>query len=117
MKANEIYFLPTEADFRKEVLECEQPVLVEFSAGWCGLGHMMGPIIEEMAMKFRNQIKFCRMDVGRAGDVSARYGIQKLPVLLFFMDGRVVDGIFGAAPRKEIEKRIIALLANEGEAK
>ena len=116
VKANEIYFLPTEADFRREVLECRQPVLVEFSADWCGLGHMMAPVIEEMAARFRNRIKFCRMDVDRERDVGARYGIQKFPAILFFKGGEAVDCITGAAPRRMIEQKIHALLDNEGEA-
>lgn len=113
MKTNSIHILLTDADFRKEVFECEQPVLVEFSAEWCGLCHIIAPVIEEMAVRFRNRVKFCRIDVDRDGDVAARYGIQKSPAILFFKDGQVVDSIIGAAPRKLIEQKIHELLENE----
>ena len=110
MKTNSIYILLTDGEFQREVLECEQPVLVEFSAKWCGLGHIIAPVIEEMAVRFHTRVKFCRIDVDRDGDVAARYGIQKFPAMLFFKDGQVVDCIIGAAPRKMIEQKIHALL-------
>ncbi len=113
MKANSIHLLLTDADFEREVLECELPVLVEISAQWCGLGHIIAPVIEEMAAKFRARVKFCRIDVDRDGDVAERYGIQKFPAVLFFKDGQVVDCIVGAAPRKMIEQKILALLGTE----
>ncbi len=113
MKANSIHSLPTDADFEREVLECEQPVLVEISAQWCGLGHIIAPVIEEMAARFHTRVKFCRIDVDRDGGVVERYGIQKFPSILFFKNGQVVDSIIGAAPRKMIEQKIHALLENE----
>ncbi len=109
MKTNSIYILLTDADFGEEVLECEQPVLVEFSAEWCGLCHIIAPVIEEMAVRFRTRVKFCRIDVDRDGHIAAKYGIQKFPSILFFKNGQVVDSIIGAAPRKMIEQKVHAL--------
>lgn len=115
MEANSIYILVNNGEFQREVLECELPVLVEFSAEWCGLGHMIAPVIEEMALRFRTRVKFCRIDVDRDGEIAARYGLRKFPAILFFKCGQVVDCIMGAAPRKMIEQKIHALLGNEQE--
>ncbi len=109
--------LLTDADFEREVLEFEQPVLVEFSADWCGLGHMIAPVIEEMALRFHTRVKFCRIDAHRDGGIAARYGVQRFPVILFFKDGQVVDCIIGAASRRTIEQKLLERLEAEEETR
>ncbi|NIS67656.1 MAG: hypothetical protein GTO12_01500, partial [Proteobacteria bacterium] len=63
MKTESISIVHTDADFQREVLEGKQPVFVEFSAAWCGLCHIIAPLIEEMAMRFRTRVKFCKIDM------------------------------------------------------
>ncbi len=103
--------LLTDADFVREVLGSGQPVVVEISAQWCGLGHMIAPLIEEMAARFQTQVKFCRINMDHDGGFARRYGIQKFPCILFFKIGQVVDCIVGVAPRRMIEQKLIELLA------
>ncbi len=110
MQHNSIYILLTSGEFQREVLECEKPVLVEFSAEWCGLGHMIAPVIEEMALRFHTRVKFCRIDVDRDGEIATRYGLQKFPAILFFKDGQVVDCVIGVASRRMIEQKLHELL-------
>jgi thioredoxin 1 len=62
MKTNAIYILTNE-NFQNEVLNSKQPVLVEFSTEWCGTSHIIAPIIKEMAVKFKDDIKFCKIDI------------------------------------------------------
>ncbi len=113
MKTNSIYMIRTDGDFEREVLECDRPVLLEISAEWCGLSHIIAPVIEEMALRFCTRVKFCRIDADRDGDVATRYGIRKFPAILFFKNGQVVDSIIGSAPRRMIEEKILALLETE----
>lgn len=113
MKANSIHLLITDGDFEREVLQYGQPVVVEISAEWCGLCHIIAPVIEEMADKFLTRLKFCRIDMDRGGELAERYGIHKSPAILLFKNGQVVDCIVGAAPRRMIEQKIHALLENE----
>ena len=110
MKANSMFIMLTDANFRQEVLESKQPVLVEFSVDWSGACHINAPITQEMAAKFRTQVKFCKIDVDDYGDVAKQYGMQKIPTMLFFKDGRVVDHIVGLVPKTVITQKLHALL-------
>ena len=95
------------------MLESNQLVLVEFSAQWSGLCQIIAPILEEMALRFRTRVKFCAIDVDDDGDVAKAYGIRKIPTLLFFKDGQVVDYIAGAVPKARLAQKLEALLRSE----
>ena len=88
MNTNSMCTVLTDVDFRKEVLESNQLVLVEFSASWSGLCQIIAPVIEDMALRFRTQIKFCAIDVDDDGDIAQAYGIRKIPTILFSRRGR-----------------------------
>jgi thioredoxin 1 len=110
MNTNSICIVLTDADFQKEILESKQLVLVEFSANWSGLCQIIAPVIEDMALRFGAQVKFCAIDVDAGGDIANAYGIRKIPTILFFKEGQVVDSIAGAVPRARIAKKLEALL-------
>ncbi|MFQ5485919.1 MAG: thioredoxin family protein, partial [Desulfobacterales bacterium] len=88
----------TDSNFQKEVLECPQPVVVEFSADWSGACHIMAPMIEELAKEFKGQIKMGKLDIDDNELIARRYGICDLPTFLFFKNGQVIDHIIGAIP-------------------
>ena len=113
MNTNSICTVLTDADFRKEVLESKQLVLVEFSANWSGLCQIIAPVIEDMALRFRARVKFCAIDVDDGGDIANAYGIRKIPTILFLKEGQVIDYIAGAVPRARIAKKLEALLRLE----
>ena len=91
MQTDSIFITLTETNFRQEVLESPQPVFVEFFANWCGTCHINAPLIQDMALKFRTGVKFCQIDIDTHGDIAKTYGVQKIPTMLFFQDGQVVD--------------------------
>lgn len=101
MKKSIIYIL-TPKNFKKEVLNSKQLVLVEFSTEWCGTSHIIAPIIKEMAITFNDDIKFCTIDIDEYGELSKKYGVQKIPTILFFNKGKVVDFIIGAVSREAL---------------
>ena len=103
MKANTIYTL-TNKKFYKEVISSKQPLLVEFSTGWSGTSHIIALIIKEMAVKFKKDIKFCTIDVDNYGEAAIQYGMRKVPTILLFSNGKVVDFIIGAVSRKVLVK-------------
>ncbi len=98
-RENEMKLIISETRFQKEVLETSQPVLVEFSADWCGASHMLAPILKQLRKEFKEQIKIARVDVERCSHTAAKYGIQDIPTLVLFQNGQVVDQIVGLAPR------------------
>jgi thioredoxin 1 len=98
-----------QADFTNQVLQAAQPVVVDFFATWCGPCKELAPVLEELAGDFTNQVKFVKVDVDQAPELSQQYNISGLPTLLLFKGGQVVDTITGLESReryKEIFTRL-----------
>jgi thioredoxin 1 len=99
-----------DADFQKEVLESDKPVLVDFTATWCAPCRAIAPALAEMATRYKGQVKIAKLDVDANQDTSQQYGIRSLPTLLLFKGGKVVDQIIGAVPKAKIEAVITKVL-------
>jgi len=93
----------SDGDFRKEVLEAGQPVLVDFWATWCAPCRAIAPAIEELAAQYKGKLKFAKVNVDDNQDTPQQYGIRSIPTLLIFKGGRVVDQIVGAVPKAKLE--------------
>jgi thioredoxin len=93
-------------DFQAEVLERSRqiPVLVDFWAAWCAPCRMIAPAIEALADTYAGRAKVAKLDVDEAPDVAEKFGIQSIPTLLVFKDGRVVDQRVGALPQAEMAR-------------
>ena len=90
-------------DFRREVLEAEGPVLVDFTAEWCAPCRAITPALEALASEYKGRVKVTRLDVDDNLVTAQEYGIRSMPTLLFFKQGRVVGQIVGAVPRARLE--------------
>jgi thioredoxin 1 len=100
----------TDENFQKEVLSSKQPVLVEFSTDWCGTSHIIAPVINEMAVKFKGDIKFCKIDIDDYEEITKQFGVRHIPTILLFNNGKVVDFIYGAVSREILDKKLNTLL-------
>jgi len=100
----------TGENFEKEVLSSKQPVLVEFSTDWSGTSHILAQIIKEIAGKFKDDIKFCKIDIDEYKEVAKQYGIRRIPTILLYKNGKVVDFIYGAVSREIIAEKLNALI-------
>lgn len=109
MSDEAIFVNLTEANFQREVLECEQPVLVKFGAEWLATSHMMAPILDELCCDFKGLVKFGAIDVDRNEKLVREYGIVNLPAFVLFKGGQAVDQIIGAAPKNEFVTKIAKL--------
>jgi thioredoxin 1 len=96
----------TSASFEAEVLKSSAPVLVDFWATWCPPCRMIAPAIDALAGEYEGRAKVAKLDVDEAPEVAERYGIQSIPTLLLFKDGRVVEQRIGALPRGEMARMI-----------
>ncbi|MEO6938777.1 MAG: thioredoxin [Candidatus Kapaibacterium sp.] len=98
----------TDASFEKDVLKSDKPVLVDFTATWCGPCRMIAPIVEELANTYAGKAVIGKMDVDENPETSMNYGIRSVPTLLIFKGGQVVDQIIGAVGKDKIVAKLAA---------
>ncbi len=103
-------FEVNDANFEQEVLQSEQPVLVDFWAAWCGPCKALAPIVDEVASEYSGRLKVMKMDVDRNSATPMRYGIRGIPALLLFKGGKVADQIVGYVPKDTISKSVSKLV-------
>jgi thioredoxin 1 len=93
----------SDGDFKQQVLDSQQPVLVDFWATWCAPCRAIAPAIEDLASKYQGQVKFTKLNIDDNQDTPQQYGIRSIPTLLIFKGGQVVEQIVGAVPKTRIE--------------
>ncbi len=96
----------TSSNWEKEVLQSNLPVFVDFWAEWCGPCRMVGPAVEQLAKNMDGKIKFGKLNVDDNQEIAMRYGIQSIPSLILFKDGKEINRTIGAAPKEAYEKFI-----------
>lgn len=101
----------TEANFESEVIDSDQPVLVDFWAEWCGPCKMIGPVIDQVAAELEGQAKVAKVNVDDARELAVKYNVRSIPLLLFFKNGEVKDQIVGASVTKDQLKAKLQALA------
>jgi thioredoxin 1 len=99
-----------DSNFESEVLQSEKPVLVDFWAPWCGPCKAIGPVVQDLANTFGDQIKFTKCNVDNSPVTPGKFGIKAIPTLIFFKKGDVVEQITGMVAKSKLEEAINKLL-------
>lgn len=96
------------ASFSQEVLQSETPVLVDFFAEWCGPCRMLSPVMQELSENYEGRVKFVKLNVDRAPELASSYGINSIPALLYFENGRVKGSSVGFAGKEDLQRKLNA---------
>jgi thioredoxin 1 len=99
-----------DANFETEVLKSEPPVLVDFSATWCGPCKKLEPIVDELAGDYAGKVKVVKVDVDKAPGIAAKFGVMSVPTLLLFQGGAVKDQVVGVVPKRVLSEKMDKVL-------
>ena len=102
--------LATDQTFESEVMQAQQPVLVDFSATWCGPCKQLEPIVREIAGDYDGRLKVVKVDIDQAPNTAAKFGVMSVPTVLLIQDGAVKDQVVGLVSKQALADRVDKVL-------
>jgi len=105
-----------QSNFESEVLRSDLPVLVDFSATWCGPCKMLSPVIEELARTYAGKVKVFKVDVDEAPELANQYRISAVPTLIVFKGGKVQETTTGFQSPRQLQALLDPFCAPAGGA-
>ena len=103
----------TDASWQADVLDSELPVLVDFWADWCGPCKMIGPSLEEISDELAGRVTIAKVDIMENTEIAGKMGVQSIPLMVLFKQGKPVAQKLGAAPKSQLKGWLESVLAGE----
>ncbi|MFF1477349.1 thioredoxin [Streptomyces sp. NPDC058301] len=100
----------TDATFDAEVLAADLPVLVEFTAEWCGPCRQLAPVLSQIAFEESDRLKVVQLDVDKDPETTVKYGVLSMPTLMVFRAGEPVKSMVGARPKRRLMQELEDIL-------
>ncbi|KPF91110.1 thioredoxin [Novosphingobium sp. AAP83] len=100
----------TDASFAADVLGSSKPVLVDFWADWCGPCKMIAPALEEISNELADSVEIVKVDIMENTDTASQFGVQSIPLMILFKDGKPVAQKLGAAPKTQLKSWLESVL-------
>jgi len=101
----------TDADYKSEVLDSKEPVLVDFWAPWCPPCKMLAPVLDKVAEDLSGKIKFVKVNTDENQQNASQLGVSGIPTLIFYKDGKEIERMVGALPQAQLEAKLNSLLS------
>jgi thioredoxin 1 len=95
----------SEATFKSDVLDYPQPVLVDFTAVWCGPCKLLDPVVKQLAHEWTGKVKVVKLDVDNNPNLAINYQVMGVPTLMLFVKGQPVQRVSGYQPKDRLEKK------------
>jgi len=92
-------------NFQSEVLDSSQPVLIDFTAVWCGPCKMLDPVVKQLANEWDGKVRIFKLDVDDNPDLAMNYQVMGVPTLMLFKNGQPVERVTGYQPKDRLEKK------------
>ena len=93
----------SDSSFQADVLDADQPVLVDFWAEWCGPCRMIAPALEELSDELGDRVSIVKLNIDENPDVPVRYGVRGIPTMILFKNGEPAATKIGAEPKSRIQ--------------
>jgi thioredoxin 1 len=93
-------------EFKNEVLNGTDTVLVDFFATWCGPCKMLGPVVEELGTELAGKAKVYKVDVDKSPDIAGKYKITGVPTVMIFKNGAAVETLVGFQPKAVLKGKL-----------
>ena len=94
----------TDETFDQDVIQSDQPVLLDFWAEWCGPCKMIGPILGELSEEYADKVKIVKLNVDENNSTAIQYAVRSIPTLILFKDGQVQAQHIGAAAKGQLRQ-------------
>ena len=94
-----------------QVMKAPGLVMVDFWAVWCGPCQMVAPVVEELANEYAGKLQVMKLNTDENPEIAGRYQVMSIPTIMFFKDGKPVEKLIGARPKRQFKELIDSLLA------